>query len=376
MATYTQMLTAALSDSVDVTVLADVCQGTPTTQPVSAGGVRVSRAWEEGSMALLPIGPYVARERKRLDVLHIQHEFLTYGSLWANLFLIPLLALCKALRIPTVLTFHGVITVENAASLGLAEYGFAARSHGLLRLTWLWVRMAGLLAGRIVVHERWQQEALVREYQVDPARVAVIPHGIRSNVEAEKRLPLMASRPRVLFFGFLAPYKGLDLLLEAASTITAPAFDLLIAGDASPRAEGQPEYNRYLRRIDEMIGKVPCRVERLGFVPEEEVARLFQSVDLVVLPYASIISSSGPLALAVAYGTPVLANPKLLEGCPDSVYDGTVGGLRASLVEMLESPARRERSARELANLRAERSWSRVAQAHTDLYRQVCRRKT
>lgn len=48
-----------------------------------------------------------------------------------------------------------------------------------------------------------------------------------------------------------------------------------------------------------------------GFVPEEKVALYFSACDAVILPYTSFFSSSGPLALAIAYDKPILLSPSL-----------------------------------------------------------------
>jgi glycosyltransferase involved in cell wall biosynthesis len=183
--------------------------------------------------------------------------------------------------------------------------------------------------------------------------------------------PSVNRKPKVLFFGYLAPYKGLETLLQAVAGIGSPDFELLIAGDVSPRARGHPEYEQYLKRIDELIAATKGRARKIGFVPNEEVEALLKSVDLVVFPYTSVLSSSGPLALAMAYGTPLLATRELFEEGALCVYDGTVADLRTKLERFLLHPELRELAAAELVSFRSGRTWSHIAELHREVYLHV-----
>lgn len=120
----------------------------------------------------------------------------------------------------------------------------------------------------------------------------------------------------LLFFGFIRPYKGLDVLLEALPLVLARrAVTLLVVGEFW---EGKA---RYLRRIEELgIGAAVKIVE--GYIPNEQVERYFAAADLVVLPY---VSGTGSGIVQIAYGLnkPVVATRV---GClPEVVEDGKTG---------------------------------------------------
>ena len=67
----------------------------------------------------------------------------------------------------------------------------------------------------IVVHSEHGAGRLRDELKLDPAKVHVIPHGILDNLAAVQPVPLFAkTKPVVLFFGLIRPYKGLDVLLD------------------------------------------------------------------------------------------------------------------------------------------------------------------
>lgn len=99
--------------------------------------------------------------------------------------------------------------------------------------------------------------------------------------------------PRILMFGRLLAYKGLDLLAEALPKISAP-FECRIVGLGPESAE--------LRALDAL----PNVTVENRWVPEDELVTLVEWADLVVLPYREA-SQSGVGALAIANGRYVVA---------------------------------------------------------------------
>lgn len=103
---------------------------------------------------------------------------------------------------------------------------------------------------------------------------------------------------RLLFFGMVRPYKGVDVLLHAL--VRGPdTVSLVIAG------EFWGELNR-VRTIVADLG-LRNRVDiRPGYVPASQVPALFDDVDALVLPYRSATASQN-VWLAHAAGVPVIA---------------------------------------------------------------------
>lgn len=137
---------------------------------------------------------------------------------------------------------------------------------------------------------------------------------------------------RLLCFGRLLPYKGLDLLGAALSGIgEVPPYEVRIVGQG-PDSEA-------LRALAALPG---VRVENC-WVPEDEVGALVAWADAVLLPYREA-SQSGVAAIAIAAGRWVVATrvgglaeqfrdeplALLCEPRPDSI--------RAALTHLLEAP--------------------------------------
>ncbi len=131
------------------------------------------------------------------------------------------------------------------------------------------------------------------------AMIVHLPHGSFYPPEA---LP-EPDRPSLLFFGSLAPYKGIDLLLEAFHALRAqhPALSLEIAGAEHPRFLG------YAQRLRAATAHLPG-IHWLGPVRETAARALFAHNTLVVLPYRQATGPSSVMIRAAAWGRPVVAS--------------------------------------------------------------------
>ncbi len=148
------------------------------------------------------------------------------------------------------------------------------------------------------------------------AKVSFHPHPLYDQFPQPVTAPRRRARLELLFFGLVRPYKGLDVLLDALSLVHTPEdFFLTVAGEFW---QGKGEVlekiaAKSLQNTVEIIDK---------YLPEQEVAELFQRADLVVLPYRSA-TSSGVIPLAYHYNKPVLVTR--VGGLPEVVVDGKTG---------------------------------------------------
>jgi glycosyltransferase involved in cell wall biosynthesis len=123
-------------------------------------------------------------------------------------------------------------------------------------------------------------------------------------------------RHRLLFFGLVRPYKGLDVLLRALAA-GPPDVTLRVAGEfwGGPAAT---------ERLVTELG-LGHRVElRPGYVAAQDVPALFADVDALALPYRSATASLNAF-LAFEQGVPVIATRVGTVEC--DVTDGADGVL-------------------------------------------------
>jgi D-inositol-3-phosphate glycosyltransferase len=178
----------------------------------------------------------------------------------------------------------------------------------------LTLRIQYRLVDHLFAHTEEMKRALRNDFGVPDCKISVIPFGINSTVpntvltssEARKRLGLTAHQKVVLFFGNIAPYKGLEYLVDAIAVLgrTKTDYRLVIAG--RPK-NGCLPYWKAIRRQISSAGVGPIVIERSEYVPDAETEIYFKSADVLVLPYKYIFQS-GVLFLAYNFGLPVIAS--------------------------------------------------------------------
>ncbi len=121
----------------------------------------------------------------------------------------------------------------------------------------------------------------------------------------------------MLFYGFIRPYKGLDLLIEAMGRLKNEDIHLTVAGEFW---EGKRETEDSIQSlgIQEKVELVP------HYISEQDTAAYFVRADVVVLPYRSA-TGSGVVPIAYHYGKPVIATK--VGGLPEVVVNGKTGVL-------------------------------------------------
>ena len=196
------------------------------------------------------------------------------------------------------------------------------------RLNRLTLRIQYALAHHIFVHtEKMKQEA-IGSFGVPPARITVIPFGINNSVpntpltseEAKQRLGVREGKKTILFYGRIAPSKGLEYLVAAFQQISARRddFQLIIAGRPD-RCEDYWAARQETIREDVQRGRILLRAE---FIPDQETEVYFKASDVLVLPYRDIFQS-GVMFLGYSFGLPVLAAD--VGSLKDEVVEGKTG---------------------------------------------------
>jgi len=186
------------------------------------------------------------------------------------------------------------------------------------------------LSDHIFVHTEKMKRELNEELGVQRSRITVIPFGINNAVPdtsltpsgAKQRLGIREGERTILFFGHIAPYKGLADLIAAFHRIVVRRDDyrLIIAG----RPKNCEKYWKTIREAigeDAKSGRIQVRAD---FIPDEETEVYFKGADVLVLPYRHVYQS-GVLFLGHSFGLPVLAAD--VGSLKDDIVEGKTGFL-------------------------------------------------
>lgn len=196
------------------------------------------------------------------DVVHIQYPTQGYGNGWLP-WLLPIVFFCMGSRI--VQTWHGgygrrdilkfFLKLVVPTRLVFVHAAYEDNFHPIMR--WVVRRKKTVFI---------PNASAIPRVDVDPqGRLAIK----KRYVKTQKRL--------IVFFGFVLPHKGVELIFEIAN----PAMDqIVIAGGF---VESDPYCQEILRLS--LTEKWLNKVSITGFLPEVEAAELLAVADAVVLPF-------------------------------------------------------------------------------------------
>lgn len=194
------------------------------------------------------------------------------------------------------------------------------------------------------------------QYAYPKDRIYVVPHGVFPY--AKPRIPTAKGPVRLLFFGRILSYKGLDFLLEAHRLLLSRGIDvhLTIAGPGNIEP-----YRASLKDLDHVF--VDNR-----WIGEDEIQEVFCKADLTVLPYREA-SQSGVIATSFAAGIPVVVTPtgglveQVQHGVNGLVCDKQSAESLANSIEMMvdDTDLRFDCAAGALRTAREDLSWSSIA---------------
>jgi D-inositol-3-phosphate glycosyltransferase len=166
---------------------------------------------------------------------------------------------------------------------------------------------------------------------------------------------------RLLFFGTVRPYKGLDTLLRALAQV--PNCELLVAGEFW---EKQEIYDELIARLG-----ISERVTlQTGYVQAKEIPQIFSKADVLVLPYKSATGSI-VRELGFDFGLPVVASDVgslgegIISGQNGEVVPAGDSSALAQVLKGLARPGHLEKLKAGARNLQVDRTklWSEYADA-------------
>jgi glycosyltransferase involved in cell wall biosynthesis len=258
------------------------------------------------------------------------------------------------------------------------------------RDTWFNRKTLGFQYGKadhLFVHTNRMKSDLAADFGVRPGKISVIPFGI-NNIFPSSSITSQAAKMHMgvrkdekigLFFGQIAPYKGLEYLISALPRLTSIRgdFRLIIAGKVKRGCDAYWEQIHSQIRQAALESKI---LERIQFIAEDEVEMYFKAADVLILPYKSI-SQSGVPFLAYSFGLPVIATD--VGSLREDIIDGETGFVSkpmdpddlagklddyfcSDLYLNLDS---RRNQIREFANERY--SWAKVAEITHGVYQQL-----
>jgi glycosyltransferase involved in cell wall biosynthesis len=163
----------------------------------------------------------------------------------------------------------------------------------------------------LIVHTSKMKDLLISEFDICPLKIFIMEHGINDAVpiydievnQCRRNLKVPTGKTVFLFFGNIAPYKGLDILLQTFDKMDNQYF-LIIAG--REKSQKNKKYNKKIEHLININKNKHNILKKIIYIPDEEVALYFNATDALIMPYRQIYQS-GVIFLALRFGIPIIA---------------------------------------------------------------------
>jgi polysaccharide biosynthesis protein PslF len=282
------------------------------------------------------------------DVVVVQHEYGIYDGADGD----SVVDVLDLLRVPSIVVLHTVLVEPTLHQREVLD-AIGRRASALVTMT-------------ETAHQR-----LIDHYDVDDAKVVVIPHGAARGGDGRPQRP-DGPRPLMLTWGLLGPGKGIERVIEALPSLRdlVPRPHYLVVGETHPKVlerDGEAYRDGLVARA-RALGVSDMVTFQARYLDVDALSALAASADVVILPYDSREQvTSGVLIEAVTAHRPVIATAfahaveLLASGAGIVVDHDDPSAMGAAIRLVLCEPAQAATMVKRAAALAPELLWSAVA---------------
>jgi len=251
----------------------------------------------------------------------------------------------------TVATFHDLFVLTSEFSTPAFRARFAAQA-----------RDAARRASHIIAVSRFTASQAQELLGVEPARISVVPHGVRLTAPVEDT----PREPLILFLGALQKRKNLVRLIHAFEQVPRE-WRLVLAGGSGFAAD----------EIHQAVADSPRRdaITVTGWIPDTQVRRYLSRASIFAFP--SLGEGFGmPVIEAMAWGIPVLTSnssslPEVAGEAAILADPNETDSIAAGLARLCGSPSLRQHLAT-LGRARASQfTWEAAVQRTWEVYQRL-----
>jgi glycosyltransferase involved in cell wall biosynthesis len=291
-----------------------------------------------------------------VDIVCLQHEYGIFGGVAGG----HVLAFLRELRMPVVTTLHTVLRDPRADQRRV-------------------MRELISLSTRVVVMTARGRQMLQDIYDVHPAKIDLIAHGIPDVGFVDptyfKDQFGVEGKTVLLTFGLLSPNKGIEHVLRAMPRVVAEFPDVvyIVLGATHPN-ELRHHGEAYRLSLELLAKKLKIEKHIIfynQFVDLDNLKEFLGAADLYITPYLNEAQiTSGTLAYAFGCGKAVVSTPYwhaqelLSEDRGVLVPFGDSEALAREVIGLLGDDTRRHAMRKNAYRMGREMVWSSVAQQY------------
>jgi glycosyltransferase involved in cell wall biosynthesis len=294
-------------------------------------------------------------------LLYERHGYMGYGGVIA----------ARRLGIPHVLELNGNI-VKEIDTMGLAM------SSVQRKIGWQITKRTLLATDHVVVVSEALKRELVSALGIPAGKISVVLNGVdvalferTFDVQQIRASYGLTLGPSVLFVGSFQPWHGVDLLVAAFAEVRRclPDTQLVLIGDG----DGRSAVETQIAGLGLQTG-----VRMLGRLPQEKVAAVLSTADVVVAPYpfthGEIVGTPLKLLEYMAAGKAIVASTAPIH---EIVQHGVTGirvapanahALACGIAELLADDRQRAQLGANARRLAQDYSWEQVVNRLCDVF--------
>lgn len=297
-ASYTKLLLQSLATKFNgkITVLAERFF---VSEKYSEDDLFVKRIWKRNDfLSIFRLFVYLLHRKEKQIIFSF--EINMFGSFFCTLLAMVGLFLLFICKKSVIFILHQA--PQDMSGVETNKFYIFIKNIALK----LWYFYLNIVVKKIVVFEKYLLNNLGKKAVFIPHLISATSSTI-SKVTARENLNLDLSKKYAIVFGYIAPYKGIKWLLE--NWTKDFGYELIVVGGINPNHKNNKLINNYVNEVRSLANEK--NVDVTGFVTEDQMTNYFIACDLIVLPYTTMFSSSGPLAMAWSYEKPAILSEKL-----------------------------------------------------------------
>ena len=373
---YTRQLLNAVDNVPSISTIYYGPKGLPLGKSITFSGFKNEREVWTTYRYFFQIISQVIKDKP--DFLHIVFTLTEFGNSYLSNFPLPFLIIfLKLLGCKIVLTIHDTVTKKVLQDSYQLNPFFSTLIWIALIIYYKLLSFSNV----IIVHLNVQNKMLIDDLLITSNNICVVPFGVADPPRIDPVLDKywkerFNKKNIVLFFGSIAPRKGLEYLIESFLKIDYKKNNLFLVVAGKATNKDQEYLNQILIQAKRL--KDQNVFSYLGPLSEEDAHTLLNLSYVVVLPYVFSYATTSVLYWILQHKKPVFSSNietlrEELSGYPDELLFSPRN--TDELVEVFNiflTSKKISNQAKKVMNRKAtEQSWKKIGEVIREIYKSL-----